>query len=180
MVDQLLLYFEANNASFVGVILFMIMTQYLALCILKGSFSFGVSIPYVFSFHPMGEGRTWMNSFLFNLSISVLGSMAISHLCAGCFPQYLRGTDIQAILINQVTYLKFFNIFFKNKVFIYAFLVLFITNADLECTHQYFHYHQRSTKARVAQANWGETQEAENATYVNWDAVFEGGPSKDW
>lgn len=64
-----------------------------------------------------------MNSFLFNLAISVLGSTAICHLCAGCFPQYLRNTDIQVILINQVNYLKFFNIFFKNKVFIYIILV---------------------------------------------------------
>ncbi len=35
----------------------------------------------------------------------------------------MRGTIIQTVLMNQVNYLKFFNIFFKNKVFIYALLV---------------------------------------------------------
>lgn len=64
-----------------------------------------------------------MNSFLFNLAISVLGSTAICHLCASCFPEYLRGTEIQAILIHQVNYLKFFQAFFKNKVFVYMFLI---------------------------------------------------------
>jgi hypothetical protein len=123
MVDSLLLYFEANNAGFAGVIVFMVMTQYLVLCIIKGSFSFGMQIPYLFSFHPMAEARTWMNSFLFNCALSVLGSTAISHLCAGCFPQYMRGTEIQAMLLSQVNYLKFFSVFFENKVFIYALLV---------------------------------------------------------
>jgi len=35
----------------------------------------------------------------------------------------MRGTQIQAVLINQVNYLKFFSIFLENKVFIYALLV---------------------------------------------------------
>lgn len=98
----------------------MIMTQYLVFCILKGSFRFGVRIPFIFSFHPMKEAKTWMNSFLFNLSIVCLGSIAIVHLCSGCFEKYLRNTSISSIFIYQVTYLKFFKYFFQYKIFVYA------------------------------------------------------------
>ena len=123
VVDGMLIWLEGKNANFVGVIWFMVMTQYLVFCILKGSFRFGVRIPFLFSFHPMKEGKTWMNSFLFNLSIAALGSVAIVHLCSGCFEEYLRSTSISSIFMLQISHLRFFKYFFESKAFVYALLI---------------------------------------------------------
>ena len=37
----------------------------------------GVRIPFLFTIHPMKINETWMNSFLFNLTLILLSSVTI-------------------------------------------------------------------------------------------------------
>jgi hypothetical protein len=46
----------------------------------------------------MIEGKTWLNSFMFQTNIAVVASTALVHLMVTSFPGYLRGGDIALMM----------------------------------------------------------------------------------
>ena len=46
----------------------------------------------------MIEGKTWLNSFMFQTNIAVVASTALVHLIVNSFPGYLRGGDIALMM----------------------------------------------------------------------------------
>jgi hypothetical protein len=86
----MLIFFEEENANFVGIALLMIICIFLTIATIKGTLFFSNSIPFI-TIHPIVEGKTWLNSFLFQLSLCVLSSASLVHLLIGSFPYYLRG-----------------------------------------------------------------------------------------
>lgn len=49
----------------------------------------------------MVEGKTWLNSFMFQTNIAVISSTALVHLMVVSFPEFLRGGDI-ALMMGQI------------------------------------------------------------------------------
>lgn len=46
----------------------------------------------------MVEGKTWLNSFMFQTNMAVIASTALIHLMITTFPEYLRGGDIALMM----------------------------------------------------------------------------------
>ncbi len=67
--------------------------------------------------------ETWMNSFLFNVLMVLICSVAVTQFCANSFAEYARLTEISMIFGTQIRYLRFFKYFFDNNVFEIALLV---------------------------------------------------------
>ena len=122
----MLIYFQDNDVSFLSFFFFSLLTLYLLFCVIKGNFQFGVRILCCWAVHPMEKGKTFMNSFLFNISLVLLGSMAITQFVADCLSDYVAFTDVDALFNTLIKNLKFFKYFYRNHVFQYIFFAVFV------------------------------------------------------
>lgn len=114
---------EEQNASFISVAFILLLTLYMILATLKGIFFISQSIPFI-KIHPMIEGKTWLNSFMFQTNIAVLASTSLLHLMITTFPEYLRGGDIALMMGSILEGMLFVGVFVRNKVFVYIFLIM--------------------------------------------------------
>lgn len=64
------------GVGFLSVAIYSVLVLYLQGCAVKGNIIFGLRIPLIISFHPMKKDRTFLNSFLFNVNIMMLTSIA--------------------------------------------------------------------------------------------------------
>ena len=125
-LSLMLIYFQDHDISFLSFIFFSLLTLYLLFCVLKGNFQFGVRIFCCWAVHPMEKGKTYMNSFLFNISLVLLGSMAITQFVSDCLCDYVAFTDIDALFNTLIKNLIFFKYFYRNHVFQYIFFGIFV------------------------------------------------------
>lgn len=114
---------ENENASFISIAFILILTLYIIIATLKGIFFFSQALPF-FKMHPMQEGKTWLNSFLFQGTIAILAATAMVHLLVTSFPEYLRGGDIALMMGSIMEGMLFVGVFVYHKVFIYIFLIM--------------------------------------------------------
>jgi len=90
---------------------------------LKGNVKFGLRILLFMPIHVMKKGRTWINTFLFNLMLVMLCAPAILHFMIELFESYMRLTSGVFIFTVFVKRMKFFKWFYENKIFFYLFLL---------------------------------------------------------
>ena len=67
-----------------------------------------------------------MNSFLFNISLILLGSMAITQFVSDCLSDYVAFTDVDALFNSIIKNLRFFKYFYRYHIFQYILFVVFI------------------------------------------------------
>jgi LMBR1 domain-containing protein 1 len=116
-----------------GTLSVAIFVVYLLLCAIKGCFKFGLRFMLV-DLHPMRPGRTYMSSFMFNIGMVLLCALPSVQFAQEAFSQYARFTVIRQMFGIQVQNLQFFQYFWTNNVFIYAFLAFsFLTMLYLAC-----------------------------------------------
>lgn len=122
-LDKFLVLMEREGASFVSVGFILLLTFYMIIATLKGIFFVSEAMPF-FKIHPMKEGKTWLNSFMFQASIAVLASTSMVHLLVTTFPEYLRGGDIALLMGAIMEGMLFVGVFIRNRVFIYILLIM--------------------------------------------------------
>lgn len=125
-LSYLLIFFQDNEISFLSFFIFAILCLYLLYCLIKGNFTFGVRFLCCWSIHPMKKDKTYMNSFIFNVSLILLGSCAITQFCADCLYDYVSFTDIDSLFNVMIKHLKFFSIFYEYHIFQYIFFGIFL------------------------------------------------------
>ena len=134
LISNLLLYLQDNYMAFLSFFIFTVLCLYLLYCLMKGNFKFGVRIFCCWTIHPMKKNNTYMNSFLFNICLILIGSFSITHFCSNCLSDYITFTDIDLIFNVQIKYLKFFNYFYQYNAFEYAFFgISFLSLVFLLC-----------------------------------------------
>jgi LMBR1 domain-containing protein 1 len=74
----------------------------------------------------MKANGTYMNTFLFNVTLILLASCSITQFCSDCLEDYVAFTDINMIFNVQIKYLKFFKFFYKNHIFQYILFIIFV------------------------------------------------------
>ena len=74
----------------------------------------------------MKKDKTYMNSFIFNVSLILLGSCAITQFCTDALYDYVSFTDVDSLFNVMIKYLKFFSIFYKYHIFQYIFFGIFL------------------------------------------------------
>ena len=113
-----------------------ITTLYLLLCAIQGCFIFGMRF-LCLSFYPMKVGKTYMNSFLFNMALVLFSSLPVVQFTVVSFRSYARYATITQIFVLQIDNLEFFSYFFDNNVFVYILLVIsMLTGIYLLCKRQ--------------------------------------------
>ena len=122
-LNDLFVFFEFKIARFVSTILFAIICLYILLTVIKGNFKFGLRILFFMTVHPMKKGRTYINSFLFNMFLLLLCAPAVMHFIIELFEAYMRLTTGSFIFTVMVRRMKFFKWFYENKVFFYIYLI---------------------------------------------------------
>ena len=122
---RMYIYFNDNDLAFLSFLIFSILSLYLLLCVIKGNFKFGVRILCCWEIYPMKKDGTYMNAFLFNVTLILLASCSITHFCADCLEDYVAFTDVNIIFNVQIRYLKFFKYFYKYHVFQYILFSIF-------------------------------------------------------
>ena len=111
------------RAGFLSTFIFAYLCLYMLWSLQKGNIKFGIRIPFCCRFHPMIPNETWMNSFLFNVILLLIGSVGVIQLCITCFPIYARFTDIYTIFGSIVKYMTFYRFFYEKNAFTIAFVV---------------------------------------------------------
>ena len=136
-LSSILIYFQDHEISFLSFFLFAILCLYLLACLIKGNFKFGVRILCCWSVHPMKKDKTYMNSFIFNVSLILLGSCAITQFCADTLYDYVSFTDIDSLFNVMIKNLKIFSLFYKYHIFQYILFGIFILSLIYLCCRPY-------------------------------------------
>ena len=120
------IFFNDHDVAFLSFLIFSILSLYLLFCVIKGNFKFGVRILCCWEIFPMKKDGTYMNAFLFNVTLILLTSCSITQFCADCLEDYVAFTDVNMIFNVQIRYLKFFKFFYKYHIFQYILFVVFV------------------------------------------------------
>lgn len=139
---------EEQNATFISVAFILILTLYMIMAVLKGIFFISESLPFI-KIHPMVEGKTWLNSFMFQTTIAVIASTALVHLMVTTFPEYLRGGDIALMMGSILEGMVFTGVFIRNKVFIYIFLIMSVLGSFFVAFRMFCLNHKSEQMLRI-------------------------------
>mmetsp|Transcript_1037 Transcript_1037/g.1335 ORF Transcript_1037/g.1335 Transcript_1037/m.1335 type:complete len:528 (-) Transcript_1037:161-1744(-) len=123
-------YFDSFDTWFplLGNATVMIFSMYLLACATHGCFKFGIRF-FCLPIHPMKPNGTYLNSFLFNLSIILLCTLPVVQFSVDAFSEYAQYTDVSQIFGIQIKYMKFFNYFWANDVFVIILVILTFLSA---------------------------------------------------
>ncbi len=136
-LNDLLVFIEFNIGRFASTFLFAGLTIYVFLMTLKGNVKFGLRILLFMPIHVMKVGRTYINTFLFNVLLVMLCTPAIVNFMIEIFDGYMRLSSGAFIFTVIVRRMKFFRFFYEKKVFLYIFLFWsFCTLVYLLCKPQ--------------------------------------------
>lgn len=113
----------SNGFNLLSIGLVGLFAGYLLVCVIVGLFKFGVRF-FCITLHPMRYGKTLINAFLFNTAVIVICALPVVQFCTEAFDSYARYTAIGSTMVVQVKYLKFLNLFFETKAFLYILLIL--------------------------------------------------------
>lgn len=116
-LDPLLLSLAEGNLSFLAVAIYSLMVLYLQGCAVKGNLVFGIRIPFILNFHPMKPNKTYLNSFLFNVSMMMLSSVATTQLTIQTFPTYLANSYLGELFNDEIIKLPMFGWMYENRIF---------------------------------------------------------------
>lgn len=64
-----------------------------------------------------------MNSFLFNIMILMMATLAVCHFLAEAFSNYMRLTKLSLLFSIMIKNVDFFKFFFQNNIFVWVLLV---------------------------------------------------------
>lgn len=64
-----------------------------------------------------------MNSFLFNIMILMMCTLAICHFLSEAFSNYMRLTKMNLLFSVMIKNISFFKFFFRNNIFVWVLLV---------------------------------------------------------
>lgn len=104
------------GVGFVSIAIYSTLVLYLQGCTIQGNIVFGLRIPFVVSFHPMKKDRTFLNSFLFNVNLMMLSSIAITQLAVLAFPTYLLQSYLGTFVYGIVFKLPLFGFLYQYRI----------------------------------------------------------------
>ena len=123
---RMYIFFNDHDVAFLSFFIFSLLSLYLLFCVIKGNFKFGVRLLCCWQVFPMKKNGTYMNTFIFNVTLILLASCSITQFCSDCLEDYVAFTDINMIFNVQIRYLKFFKYFYEYHIFQYVMFGIFV------------------------------------------------------
>lgn len=96
-------WFTQSFAQLVSLALWLIMSFYMLICIIKGNMMFGKLLSRFFGVHPFKANGTWMSSFLVNCFLMLITSLGLVSFLALEFESFLRFTACEVIYKHLLT-----------------------------------------------------------------------------
>jgi LMBR1 domain-containing protein 1 len=121
--NNILTYLEEKNTGFVAIAIYGFLAYYMLWVCMKGNIKFGIRCLCCCLFYPMVPNETFMNSFIVNMILFNLWSIALTHFCTIAFAEYTRLTDANMIFAVQLSHMNFFSYFWDKNVFIYILVI---------------------------------------------------------
>eukprot|EP00918_Siedleckia_nematoides_P063907 GHVU01139014.1.p1 GENE.GHVU01139014.1~~GHVU01139014.1.p1 ORF type:complete len:525 (+),score=82.83 GHVU01139014.1:304-1878(+) len=87
---------------FIDLFVYMVLTMYLLLCIVKGALKFGSRIFCCFPVHPLNKKDTHLNAILFNVSMLILAACALAQFSQQALEGYAYGSGADVIFRLQM------------------------------------------------------------------------------
>ena len=106
-----------------GTAAFALFCFYLIMCVIKGNVKLGLRL-LIFAVYPMKLGGTLMSSFLFNVNLIMLSSIAVIQFCSRAFDGYAAETAVSEIFGGEIENLRGLGVLFEYQVFLYAFFCM--------------------------------------------------------
>jgi LMBR1 domain-containing protein 1 len=113
-----------------GVCAYGVFAFYIMITVISGSIKFAGRF-FLISIHPMKVNGTMMNSFLFNVGILLVCSVAAIQLCTTAFAQFANNSAISQIFVVQIQYLKGLNFFYSINVPVFYCILYIVSLAFL-------------------------------------------------
>ena len=111
-----------------GTASFALFCLYLILCVIKGNITLGFRL-LLFAVYPMKLNGTLMSSFLFNVGLIMLSSVAVIQFCARAFDGYAAETSVAEIFGEEMNHLRGIGALFAENVFLYVFFGFSVLSA---------------------------------------------------
>lgn len=127
LLGEFLAWFDNATSLPLAVLFYALFAFYLLACVMKGNFKFGLRIFIIFAIHPMRVGGTMVNSFLFNVGLILMTSVAIVQFCTSAFDVYVinsAASELFGLSIQRLRYLEYFWYFYIVGMVGFAFLTL--------------------------------------------------------
>ncbi len=121
-LNDLFIWVEFNLARVFSTALLTGLSVYMLLTVMKGNIKFGMRFLLFIPIHEMKVGRTYINSFLFNLAFFMLCTPAIVHFIVDLLEAYVRASSSAFLFTVLIRRMSFFSFFYKNKIFLYVYL----------------------------------------------------------
>jgi LMBR1 domain-containing protein 1 len=125
-LDPILTDLAEGDISFLAIGLYSLMVLYLQGCAVKGNLVFGLRIPFILNYHPMKPNKTYLNSFLFNVNMMMLTSVATTQLTILAFPTYLESSYLGELFADAIFNLPMFGWLYSNRIFMGVFCIVSI------------------------------------------------------
>ncbi|GIQ89394.1 LMBR1-like membrane protein, partial [Kipferlia bialata] len=120
---------QFSNAEMVTIVLYSLLSLYLLFAVIKGTIKFGFRFLLFAVVHPMQQGKTFLNSFLFNVGLMLLSSLAVVEFCATAFSTYFKDSTVDLLFNNTLDNLAYVHYFFDYASYVmlgFAVLTLLI------------------------------------------------------
>ncbi|KAH3766638.1 LIMR family protein [Pelomyxa schiedti] len=134
---------KLNDAwGMLGTIFYGIMAFYLLLCVMKGTFKFGMRFFFLIPIYPMEVGRTTMSAMLFNTALILVEAMTVTQFCTEAFSQFTHTTAINqmfSMCVYNLRIIKYFWIYSQYVMLGFiplTLIVLFIKPRDIPAASQ--------------------------------------------
>jgi hypothetical protein len=96
-------WFTQTFAQLISLALWLIMSFYMLVCIIKGNMMFGKLLSQFFGVHPFKANGTWMSSFLVNSFLMLIASLGLISFLTLEFESFLRFTACEVIFKHLLT-----------------------------------------------------------------------------
>lgn len=96
-------WFTNTFAQIIALALWLIMSFYMLICIVKGNMMFGSLLSRFFGVHPFKVNGTWMSSFLVNCFLMLITSLGMISFLTLEFETFLRFTACERIFKHLLT-----------------------------------------------------------------------------
>eukprot|EP00769_Ergobibamus_cyprinoides_P003266 gnl/Ergobibamus_cyprinoides/45.p1 GENE.gnl/Ergobibamus_cyprinoides/45~~gnl/Ergobibamus_cyprinoides/45.p1 ORF type:complete len:516 (+),score=158.09 gnl/Ergobibamus_cyprinoides/45:168-1550(+) len=113
-----------GTSSATAVVVYSGLVVYLQLAVLKGNVKFGMRFFLLMAIHPMEAHKTMMSSFLFNMILLLLSTVAVVKFCTTAFSVYALDTSAQVIFGLAINYLSGMSSYFTYAPYVMLVILL--------------------------------------------------------
>lgn len=116
VLGDFFVWLDRATALPIATALYALFAFYMLACVMKGNFKFGLRVFIIFTIHPMRLGGTMLNSFLFNVGLILLTSLALVQFCTNAFLQYAQfaaAAELFGVAVQKLRYIEYFFYFYS-------------------------------------------------------------------